>query len=431
MRRMNNSKICPILSAKIMSQSKEELPVIVQLAKNNKEIENGIKSLSTKVRSNLPLINGIACNLTTDVIYRLANSPEIEYISFDSKVFAQLDIAAPTIEAQFPHERGYKGEGITIAVIDTGVAPHQDLTRPTNRIIGFKDFINKKNSPYDDNGHGTHVSGIIAGNGYSSRGKYTGIAPEANILAVKALDGEGSGSTSTIIAAISYVVETKDQYNTKVLNLSVGSPANNSCKDDPLCKAVTEAVNRGIVVVVAAGNSGPNEKTILSPGINANVITVGAVDDKRTIDPKDDVIAPFSSRGPTNEGLVKPDVVAPGVNINSLSNIKLDGYTALSGTSMATPLISGSAALLLNKYGNISPKSIKQKLMGSCVDLHQSRENQGAGLLNLQKLFFESSKDKPDEVKREQGRRNSFFDDDLFETLLILILVLLLLDQNI
>ena len=431
MRRMSNSKVCPILSAKIMSQSKEELPVIVQLTKNNKELENGIMSLSTKVRSSLPLINGIACNLTTDVIYRLANSPEVEYISFDSKVFTQMDIAAPTVEAQFPHERGYKGEGITIAVIDTGAAPHQDLTRPTNRIIGFKDLINKRTSPYDDNGHGTHVAGIIAGNGYSSRGKYAGIAPESKILAIKALDSEGSGNTSNIIAAISYVVETKNQYNTKILNLSIGSPANSSCKNDPLCKAVTEAVNSGITVVVAAGNSGPNERTILSPGINANVITVGAVDDKRTIDPKDDVIAPFSSRGPTNEGLIKPDVVAPGVNINSLSNTKLDGYLALSGTSMATPLISGSAALLLNKHGNLSPKSVKQKLMGSCVDLHESKEIQGAGLLNLQKLFFEPSKEKANEVDKEGRKRHSFFGDEIFETLLILVLVMLLLDQNI
>lgn len=157
MRRMSNSKICPILSAKIMSQSKEELPVIVQLTEDNKELEKGVMSISSKVSSSLPLINGIACNLTTDVIYRLANSPDIKYISFDSKVFTQLDIAVPTMEAQFPHESGFKGKGITIAVIDTGVAPHQDLTKPNNRIIGFKDFVNKKSSPYDDNGHGTQV----------------------------------------------------------------------------------------------------------------------------------------------------------------------------------------------------------------------------------------------------------------------------------
>ena len=157
MRRIGNSKICPILNAKIMSQSKEELPVIVQLKDNNIELEKGIMNLSKNVRANLPLINGLACNLTTDVIYRLANSSDIEYISFDSKVFTQLDVAIPTMEASFPHGKGYKGKGVTIAVIDTGVSPHQDLIRPYNRIVGFKDFINKKSAPYDDNGHGTQV----------------------------------------------------------------------------------------------------------------------------------------------------------------------------------------------------------------------------------------------------------------------------------
>lgn len=425
MRNMNNSKICPILSAKIMSQSQEELPVIVQLAYKDSKLIDGIKNLSTRIKSNLPLINGVACNLTTNMIYKLSNSPEIQYISFDSKVYTQLDIAIPTIEGSIPIDMGYKGEGITTAVIDTGIVLHQDLVRPNNRIIDFVDFINNKSTPYDDNGHGTHVAGIIAGNGYSSRGKYTGIAPESNILAIKALDNEGSGNTSTIIKAISYVIETKDKYNTKILNLSIGSPANNSYKKDPLCKAVTEAVNSGIIVVVAAGNNGPNERSILSPGINPKAITVGAVDDKRTINPMDDSIASFSSRGPTNEGLLKPDIVAPGVNINSLSSTKLDGYSPLSGTSMASPLVSGTVALLLNKYGDLKPEEVKKKLLGSCVDLNDSRETQGAGMLNLKLLFAE------DNNPYENGRFSKHTDlkEDFFENIIILLIVLFLLDS--
>ena len=157
MRRMDNSKLCPILSAKIMSQSKEDLPIIIQLKEDNNRLQNSIIDVSTKVKSSLPLIQGLACDLSTDIIYKLANSPDVEYISFDSKIFTQLDIGVPTMEAQFPHQLGYKGKDITIAVIDTGVAPHQDLTRPVNRIVGFKDFVNKKSSAYDDNGHGTQV----------------------------------------------------------------------------------------------------------------------------------------------------------------------------------------------------------------------------------------------------------------------------------
>ena len=157
MKRVVSSKICPILNAKIMSQSDEELPVIVQLRREDDRLEEGIMSVSSKVNKRLPLINGIACNLDIETIYRLANNPNVEFISFDSEVYALLDISVPTVEAQFPHNQGYKGKGITVAVVDTGVAPHQDLTRPVNRIIGFKDFVNNEADPYDDNGHGTQL----------------------------------------------------------------------------------------------------------------------------------------------------------------------------------------------------------------------------------------------------------------------------------
>lgn len=426
MANMDNMKICPILSAKIMSQSIEELPVIVQMAGKDKELENGIKSLSTKVKAGLPLINGIACNLTTDVIYRLASNPNIQYISFDSKVFTQLDIAAPAIKANYAHDVGYRGKGITVAIVDTGVTPHMDLTRPSNRIIGFKDFINNSEAPYDDNGHGTHVAGIVAGNGYSSRGKYTGIAPEANILAIKALDAQGSGNTSNIISAISYIVNTRDKYDTKVINLSIGSPANSSCKRDPLCRAVVEAMNKGIIVVAAAGNSGPNNGTILSPGINPNVITVGASNDNGTVSIADDTIANFSSRGPTIEGISKPDLVAPGVNITSLSNTQLDGYRSSSGTSMAAPFISGTVALMLEKNKSLSPKAIGRELVNSCVSLNANRESQGAGLIDLEKLFYVPDIEKNEDIAKKKPPKK---EDDMFEIILVLILVMMLLDR--
>lgn len=274
--------------------------------------------------------------------------------------------------------------------------------------------------------HGTHVAGIIAGNGYSSRGRYAGIAPESNILAIKALDKNGGGNSSNIIEAISYIIETKDRYNTKVINFSMGTPANSSCDKDPLCRAVEKAVQAGLVVVAAAGNSGPDRGTIVSPGTSKSVITVGAVDDKRTVDPSDDTIAPFSSRGPTSEGYSKPDIVAPGVNINSLSNTKLDGYSSLSGTSMATPLISGAVALLFNKYGNLSPKEVKSKLIKSSIDLKNSREMQGAGLLNLKLLFDEEG-----DISANNPPKSILFEGELFESLIVILIILFLLDSRI
>ena len=428
MRRLRNDKLCPILNAKVMAQTSEEVPVIVQFNGDNNELIDEVSNLSSKLKADLPLIGGFAGNMSTDVIYRLTAAPEVDYISFDSQVYALLDVASATMEATFPHRRGYDGNGISIAVIDTGVAPHDDLVKPTNRIVAFVDYINKKDETYDDNGHGTHVAGIIASNGYSSRGKYAGIAPKANILSLKALDKNGGGSTSDIIAALSYCMEMKEKYNIKIINLSLGTPANNNPAKDPLVRAVEKCVDAGLVVVTAAGNSGPNLKTILSPGISRDAITVGAADDKRTPEPDDDTIAPFSSRGPTSEGYQKPDLVAPGVNINSLSNTKLDSYTSLSGTSMATPLVSGSLALLMNKHGDLSPVEYKKLLTSSCIPLDDSKDGQGYGMLNLKLLFNQEDDDSVYEIIESDklGLKT-----DALETIITVLIVLFLLDSRI
>lgn len=426
MRKSTTNKLCPILSAKIMSQSKEPVPVIVQLNEDIQNIDRYASGLSSNIISNLPLINGFSGLLTTEAIYKLSNNPDITFISFDTKVYTLLDIAVPTIAANFPHDKGYKGEDITIAIIDTGASPHEDLVKPNNRIIGFKDIVNRKTEPYDDNGHGTHVAGIIAGNGYSSKGKYVGVAPEANILVIKALDENGGGSSSDLIQAISYIIETKELYNTKIINLSLGTPAHSSCEKDPLCRAVEKAVSAGITVIVAAGNSGPDEGTILSPGISNKVITVGAVDDKKTIDPSDDTLADFSSRGPTVDGLNKPDILAPGVNIESLSNTNKSNYISLSGTSMSTPMVSGSVALLLNKYGDLHPSEIKEKLIKSCVPLSDSSLNRGAGILNLKSLFEEK-----DEKITDNKKSNNILSGDIMDTVIMVLVLLFILDSRI
>ncbi|MGF7059233.1 S8 family serine peptidase [Brassicibacter mesophilus] len=234
-----------------------------------------------------------------------------------------------------------------------------------------------------------------------------------------------------IASAIQWVIETKDQYNTKVLNLSLGSPANSSVNSDPLVKAVDEAVKSGLTVVVAAGNSGPGSKTILSPGNSPAVITVGAVDDKRTPETDDDTIASFSSRGPTKEGLRKPDVVAPGVNIMSLSNSSLDNYAASSGTSMATPVVAGSAALLYSKHKNLSPEQVKTMFKNSCHDLKDKYENQGSGIVDLNKLFEEPLKERPPKAppksspKEDASATFGLFNENIIIVLLVILLLVL------
>lgn len=162
-------------------------------------------------------------------------------ISFDEQVEAQLDIAAPTVGAPSQWQTGNTGKGKVVAIVDSGVYPHPVLTRPTNRIIAFKDFIYGKTEPYDDYGHGTHVAGIIAGNGYCSNGLYKGIAPEAGVVGVKVLDQYGNGRVSNVIAGIQWVIENKERYGIDVLNLSLGAKATESWQVDPLSQAAQKA----------------------------------------------------------------------------------------------------------------------------------------------------------------------------------------------
>lgn len=387
MRHSRINILSPAVKAKLSNHSHDNIPIIVSFKKDKSTPSGKISLLSNKVNYELPIVNGYACEMSSTAIKELYSNSNIAYISYDEKVFAQIDIASKNISSDIPHNLGYTGKDITVAVIDTGVSLHNDLTQPNNRIVGFKDFINKKTESYDDNGHGTHVAGIIASNGYSSDGKYSGIAPDANILSIKVLDANGSGNTSDIISAVQWVIDTKDVYNTKILNFSFGTPTNYRERKDPLVKAANAAIDAGLIVIVAAGNSGPSKRTILSPANSRYVISVGAIDDNRTAETYDNFVANFSSRGPTLDGINKPDLSAPGVDIMSLSNTDLKGYLPLSGTSMATPVVSGAAALLLGAHPNYSHFEIKKILKRSCYKIGATSNSQGAGALDLSKIF--------------------------------------------
>lgn len=202
----NKLTICPVVSAKLNSRTREEIPVIISMKNNdNTKLSSMVFNMSTGNKRELPIVGGIACKLSKESINRLKRHPDVDYISFDSKVYALLDIANTTIETESARVEGFSGKGVTVAVIDTGVSPHTDLVKPRNRIIGFKDFVNGKTAPYDDNGHGTHIAGVIASSGFSSNGRYTGVAPDTNILGIKALDETGGGSTSDIVSSILFL----------------------------------------------------------------------------------------------------------------------------------------------------------------------------------------------------------------------------------
>jgi len=274
-----------------------------------------------------------------------------------------------------------QGQGVTVAVVDSGIASHTDLNDQIlwTRVKSWVDFSDS--TYWDDvNGHGTYVAGVIGGNGTLSNGAYLGVAPRVNLLDVKVMDDFGSGSASNIVAGLEWVYNNKDYYNIRVVNLSLNSSVAESYHTSPLCAAVEILWFNGIVVVASAGNNGT--ATLYPPANDPFVITVGAVDDKNTASLSDDVVAAFSAHGVTGNTIAKPDLVAPGRNVVSLlasddsqlSTVhwlnRVFGtfgwhYFRMSGTSVAAPVVSGGAALLLQDEPNLTPDQVKYRLMAT------------------------------------------------------------------
>jgi len=275
------------------------------------------------------------------------------------------------------HEQGITGKGVGVAVVDSGVMAHEDYK---DRISLFIDLTAKQQEePYDEHGHGTHVTGIIAGNGKRSKGKYVGVAPESNIIGIKVLNHFGGGYLSAYIKGIQLAVENMDEYNIKVLNFSLGLNQNSSYHYDPMAMAVEEAVKSGLTVVVAGGNEGHMPGTISTPGIAPDAITVGGVDDRSMPYKR---IARFSSYGPTRyDQIMKPDVVAPGYEIYSTSNT--NNYVDRTGTSMSTPIVSGLAAMLYQLKPDLTPEEVKEIIKETATPFPNEPEYaQGKGEIN-------------------------------------------------
>lgn len=311
-------------------------------------------------------------------IRKLAESDDIEQVWPDTPVHIWLDTSVPLLGVPQVWAAGPRGKGIVVAVVDTGVDfSHPDLA---GRRGLTEDFSGQGFA--DNHGHGTHVAGIIAGSGAASNGLYTGVAPAATIMAAKVLRADGSGSTSDVMAGVDWAAHN----GAHVINLSLGSdePGDGSDALSQICDAATA---RGIVVCVAAGNSGPGARTVGSPGCARTVITVGASD-------RNDRVASFSSRGPTADNRVKPDLCFPGVAIaacraagTGMGQIINDFYVAASGTSMATPHCAGAVALLLEADHTRTPQSTKDLLMGSAKNLQTDVYAQGSGRAQVYEAY--------------------------------------------
>jgi len=394
---MEKTKITSPLAEEIRTRSpREEVPIIVKY-------REGVMAVRALVPGVTPiyhyrLIPGAAMRVRAESITALERDPRVERVWLDLPVYTCLDVSVPLIGAPRVWDAGFTGKGVIIAIVDTGIdVEHPDLA---GRVVETVDFSGE--GFIDNNGHGTHVAGIAAGNGAASEGKYRGVAPEATLIAAKVLKGNGSGMMSDVMAGVEWAVE----HGAQVINLSLG--ARGPCDGtDALSETCDAAVDRGVVVCVAAGNDGPSPSTVGPPGCARKVITVGASTDE-------DRVADFSSRGPTRDGRVKPDIVFPGHNIVSCRSAQApappkgclstvlqylygghrgetslpgDYYTQLSGTSMAAPHAAGSAALLLEAEPGLEPAQVKEVLMRTAKDLGLDPNTQGAGRADIYQAY--------------------------------------------
>lgn len=356
-----------------------------------------MRGRGARLQARLHMIRGAAFRIPVSALPALEADPEIECVTIDHPMTAMDDLTNAATGVSTAWNSGFTGTGIGVAVIDSGINDsHPDLwdsTHTQSRVVYHQDFTgtpttNSNGANYDLYGHGTHVAGIIAGNGYLSGGRYAGVAPEATLIDLRALDANGAGSDSTVIAAIQQAIALKNVYNIRVINLSLGRGIPASYTQDPLCQAVEAAWNNGIVVVVAAGNLGRLSVygsngfgTITAPGNDPYVITVGATKSNGSTSPAAETKASYSSKGPTTyDHVLKPDIMAPGNDIVSLAapgatleaNYPTDiisgtdgkaDYFTLSGTSMATPAVAGAAALMLDEQSTLTPDQVKARLM--------------------------------------------------------------------
>jgi serine protease AprX len=410
-------------------------------------VRAALKAHGDVIKSEHPLVEAIAAEIHSSDVAELAGHPSIEYVSLDATVYAgaahveprritrtslknALTTSSTTLSSLLPKSTtretlglqarpsptSMTGARVTVAVIDSGIEPNEDLS---GRIVGFYDFTKGgvPAKPYDDFGHGTHIAGLIGSSGLLSSGQYMGVAPQVNFVGMKVLDRNGSGNTSDVIKALEYLTAdklTRNVLGVQVVNMSLGHPILAPAAQDPLVQAVEHAVRAGLIVVCSAGNFGQNQDNqagytgITSPGNAPSAITIGAADTKNTVTRVDDSIAPFSSRGPTwFDGFAKPDVVAPGVNMisdalplqtlfkaltqNHVSDAKGHQFLSLSGTSMAAAVASGVVALVVDAHNRagfpnarpLTANLVKAILEYSAIPVANADTlTQGAGEIN-------------------------------------------------
>lgn len=405
--------LAPALVSRITSSVESPLQLIVRTAGSLEQLAATVRQLGGEVRAELRLIDALAVSLPANRVQQLAALELVRSISHDAALVdtQTREIALPLDAAKLKTvynqaigatqlwsrpNQPLRGDGVTVAIIDSGLNPQEDFytIMGRSRVLTSAAFQQGYDrSPFDSYGHGNHVAGIIAGNGRRSNYNYVGVAPNANLISVRVLDSNGTGTLTSMIQGLEWIYNNQQAYNIRVVNISINSSEQESYTTSPLSAAVEALWFSGIVVVVSAGNNGT--EALFPPANDPFVITVGASDDRGTATTADDTIAKFSAFGRTKDKFPKPDLVAPGTNIVSMmtgsngtlaslyqQNIVDRVYFRMSGTSMAAPMVSGAVALLLQAEPTLTPDEVKFRLMATARPF-SSKTRAGAGHLDI------------------------------------------------
>jgi serine protease AprX len=409
--------IALLMGFKSATVKDEEAQSYIISAKNFTLLKNNLKELGATPTHELKIIDSFAVELTAEQLKSLQEKQKIKVstnhkvelsgLGFGQRRWQPKSVVTEQVDATYVHRTNNFGGGVTIGFLDTGLDQLPGMSVDLNgrdKAWGTYDAINDTVSNYDDesSGHGTHVASIAVNSDFDSNGQIYGVAPNAAHVGIKAFDAEGKATYADVIRGIDWALQVKDQINLRVLNMSFSGPVRSSYWDDPLNRAVMKVWQAGIVVVASAGNKGSEPMTIGVPGNVPYIITVGAMtDDYTSFNYSDDKIASFSGAGPTAEGFVKPDIVAPGGHISGLMSFDSqivtdhpefhDGgrYFEMSGTSQAAAVVSGVVALILTDNPSLTPDQVKCRIMSSAYrgdnadgSLRYSVFQQGAGLIS-------------------------------------------------
>jgi len=393
-----SAKADPLLAQVATQMPDKPISVIVQKAGKSSQAEKRAIHLGGKITRDLFIINAFSAEMSAGAAWQLAASPSVRWVSLDAPVHTSggpistfnlqgAFIKAVGADRLWNEDPAYlQGQGVTVAVVDSGDCVNcVDLVDPINQprtLVGVSVMTGPGSSnPADRYGHGSLVEGIVGGTGVGLSGKYMGMAPGVNLVSVKVANNLGEALCSDVVNGLQWVYDHKDQYNIRVVNLSLNSDLLESYNTNPIDAAVEVLWFNGIVVVVSAGNNGT--AGLFPPANDPFVITIGATDDRGTTSLTDDMVASFSAYGITESGFVKPDLVAPGTNLISIvpktknkiwkdhqknytgESASNEYYMQVSGTSFSAPVVSGAVALLLQDEPNLTPDQVKYRLMAT------------------------------------------------------------------